>query len=39
VIQEMAKVMLLNKKIPQTISGEAVNTSCHIDNWIYSTMC
>ena len=30
VIQEMARVMLLNKKIPQNFWGEVVNTSCHI---------
>ena len=35
VIQEMARVMLLNKKIPQKFWGEAVNTSCHIGNRIY----
>ena len=31
----MARVMLLNKKIPQKFWGEAVNTSCHIGNRIY----
>ena len=31
----MARVMLLNKKIPQKFWGEAVNTSCHIVNRIY----
>ena len=35
VIQEMARVMLLNKQIPQKIWEEAVNTSCHIDNRIF----
>ena len=35
VIQEIARVMLLNKKIPQKFWGEAVNTSCHIGNRIY----
>ena len=35
VIQEMAKVMLLNKQIPQKFWGEAVNTSCHISNRIF----
>ena len=35
VIQEMARVMLLNKQIPQKFWGEAVNTSCHIDNRIF----
>ena len=34
-IQEMARVMLLNKKIPQKFWGEAMNTSCHIGNRIY----
>ena len=32
VIQEMARVMLLNKQIPQKFWGEAVNTSCHVGN-------
>ena len=31
----MARVMLLNKKIPQKFWGEAVNTSCHISNGIF----
>ena len=35
VIQEMARVMLLNKQIPQKFWGEAVNTSCHIGNRIF----
>ena len=35
VIQEMAKVMLLNKNIPQKFWAEVVNTSCHIGNIIY----
>ena len=35
VIQETTRVMLLNKQIPQKFWGEAVNTSCHIDNRIY----
>ena len=34
-IQEMAKVMLLNKNIPQKFWAEVVNTSCHIGNIIY----
>ena len=34
-IQEMARVMLLNKKIPQKFRAEAVNMSCHIGNRIY----
>ena len=35
VIQEMARVMLLNKQIPQKFWGEDVNTSCHISNRIF----
>ena len=35
VIQEMARVMLLNKSISQKFWAEAVNTSCHIGNRIY----
>ena len=35
VIQEMARVMLLNKNLPQKLWAEAVNTSCHIRNRIY----
>ena len=35
VIQEMARVMLLNKQIPQKFWEEAVNTSCHIGNRIF----
>ena len=35
VIQEMARVMLLNKQITQKFWGEAVNTSCHIGNRIF----
>ena len=35
VIQEMARVMLLNKSIPQKFWAKAVNTSCHIGNRIY----
>ena len=34
-IQEMARVMLLNKKIHQKFWGEAMNTSCHIGNRIF----
>ena len=34
-IQEMARVMLLNKQIPQKFWGEAVNISCHIGNRIF----
>ena len=35
VIQEMARVMLLNKQISQKFWEEAVNTLCHIGNRIY----
>ena len=35
VIQEMARVMLLNKNIPHKFWVEVVNTSCHIGNRIY----
>ena len=35
VIQEMARVMLLNKQIRQKFWGEAVNTLCHIGNKIF----
>ena len=35
VIQEMARVMLLNKNIPQKFWVEAVNTLCHIGNRIF----
>ena len=35
VIQEMARIMLLNKQICQKFWGEAVNTSCHIGNRIF----
>ena len=31
----MARVMLLNKQIPQNFWGEAMNTSCHIGNRIF----
>ena len=31
----MARVMLLNKQIPQKCLGEAMNTSCHIGNRIF----
>ena len=34
-IQEMARVMLLNNQIPQKFWGDAVNTSCHIGNRIF----
>ena len=34
-IQEMARVMLLNKQIPQKFWGEAMSTSCHIGNRIF----
>ena len=35
VIQEMARVLLLNRKIPQKFWGEAMNTLCHISNRIF----
>ena len=38
VIQEMARVMLLNKQIPQKFLEEAMNTSCHIGNRIFFQM-
>ena len=35
IIQEMARVMLLNKDIPPNFWAKAVNTSCHIGNRIF----
>ena len=35
VIQEMTRVMLLNKNILQKFWAKAVNTSCHIGNRIF----
>ena len=35
VIQEMARVMLHNKKLPKSFWGEAVNTACHTRNRVY----
>ena len=35
VIQEIARVMFLNKDISQKFWAEAVNTSCHIGNRIF----
>ena len=35
VIQEMARVMLHNKKMPKSFWGEAINTACHILNRVY----
>ena len=35
VIQEMARVMLLNKNIPQKFWVEVVNTLCHFRNRIF----
>ena len=35
VMQEMARVMLLNKQILQKFWGEVMNTSCHIGNRIF----
>ena len=37
-LQEMARVMLLNKQIPQKFWEEAMNTSCHIGNRIFFQM-
>ena len=34
-IQEMVRVMLLNKNIPKKFWAEAVNTLCHIGNRIF----
>ena len=34
-IQEMARVMLLNKNVPQKFWAEVVNTLCHIRNRIF----
>jgi hypothetical protein len=35
VIQEMARVMVHSKNLPQHLWGEAVNTACHIINRVY----
>ena len=35
VIQEMARVMLHNKKMPKFFWGEVVNTTCHTLNRVY----
>lgn len=35
VVQEMARVMLHNKKLPKSFWGEAVNTTCHTLNQVY----
>ena len=35
VVQEMAHVMLHNKKMPKSFWGEAVNTACHTLNRVY----
>ena len=35
VIQEMARVMLHNKKMPKSFWGEGVNTACHTLNRVY----
>ena len=35
VVQEMARVMLHNKKLPKSFWGEAVNTACHTLNRVY----
>ena len=35
VVQEMACVMLQNKKLPKSFWGEAINTACHTLNRVY----
>ena len=35
IVQEMARVMLHNKKLPKSFWGEAVNIACHTLNWVY----
>ena len=35
VVQEMARVMLHNKKLSKSFWGEAVNTACHTLNRVY----
>ena len=35
VVQEMARVMLHNKKMPKSFWGEVVNTACHTFNRVY----
>ena len=35
VVQEVAHVMLHNKKLPKSFWGEAVNTACHTLNRVY----
>ena len=35
VVQEMARVMLHNKKMPKSFWREAVNTACHTLNRVY----
>ena len=35
VVQEMARVMLHNKKFPKSFWGEAINTACHTLNRVY----
>ena len=35
VIQEMVRVILLNKNLPQKLWVETVNTLCHIGNRIF----
>ena len=35
VVQEMARVMLHNKKLPKSFWGEAVNIACHTLNQVY----
>ena len=35
VVQEMARVMLHNKKLPKSFWGEVVNNACHTLNSVY----
>ena len=35
VVQEMARVMLHNEKLPKSFWGEAINTACHTLNRVY----
>ena len=35
VVQEMVRVMLHNKKLPKSLWGEAINTTCHRLNQVY----
>ena len=35
IVQEMARVILHNKKLPKSFWGEVVNTACHTLNQVY----